>query len=78
MTLIIPILSKQNYVSLKIRRIKNLHPLLVRHDPYQLGGELLDLVLLLASVLLQHRVLLKQPQIPRRTSQCAINVLSLV
>ena len=74
----IPILSKRNYVSLKIRRITNLHPLLVRHDPYQLGGQLLDLVLLLASVLLQHRVLLKQPQIPRRTSRCSINIFSLV
>ena len=58
--------------------ITNLHPLLVRHDPYQLGGELLDLVLLLARVLLQHCVLLEQSQVPWRTSRCTINVLSLV
>ena len=78
MTLVILILSKQSNVSLKIQRITNLHPLLVRNDPYQLGGQLLDLVLLLARVLLQHCVLLEQAQIPGRTSRCAINVLSLV
>ena len=60
----IPISSKQNYVSLKIRRITNLHPLLVRHDPYQLGGQLLDLVLLLAGVLLQDHILLQETEIP--------------
>ena len=73
MSLMIPILSKQkSYASLKIRQITNLHSLLVRHDPNQLGGELLDLVLLLARVLLQHCVLLEQPQVPRRTSQCPL------
>ena len=42
----------------------HLHSFLVGHNSDEFCGELLDLVLLLAGVLLQHRVLLQQPQIP--------------
>ena len=42
----------------------HLHSFLVGHNADEFCGELLDLVLLLAGVLLQHRVLLQQPQIP--------------
>ena len=43
---------------------QHLHPLLVGDNADQLGGELLDLVLLLARMLLQHRVLLEEAEIP--------------
>ena len=55
----------------------DLHPLLVGDNADQLGGELLDLVLLLARVLLQHSVLLEESEIPDQRSDSSRKYVSL-
>ena len=57
----------------KLIQLLHLHSFLVRHNSDQFCGELLDLVLLLARMFLQHRVLLKQPKIPGEYFNCVFS-----